>query len=261
MFFYASKILWFFATPSNLFIAATIVGAVLWRRRGGRQLALAGAGALVLSSLTPLPWLIAAPLENRFARPPGDFAQPTGIVVLGGAMDEELSMARGTPTLTDAGARMTDAVALARRFPQARLVFSGGSARLGEHAATEADAARQLWLSLGVPPERMTFEDRSRNTYENAVFTRDLVQPKASEIWLLVTSAQHMPRAIGIFRKIGFAVVPWPGDYHTFGDARDWRPSRSAGYALRLFDDAVREWIGLAAYYAAGRTDALFPAP
>jgi uncharacterized SAM-binding protein YcdF (DUF218 family) len=112
-----------------------------------------------------------------------------------------------------------------------------------------------------VPQERTTYEDRSRNTYENAIFTRDLVQPKPGQTWLLVTSAMHMPRSIGIFRKAGFNVVAYPTGYRTLGDARDWRPSLEASRAMRNLDTAAHEWIGLIGYRLTGKTDALFPAP
>jgi uncharacterized SAM-binding protein YcdF (DUF218 family) len=120
---------------------------------------------------------------------------------------------------------------------------------------------RELWLSLGVPAEQMVFEEKSRNTWENAVFTRDLVKPKPGETWLLVTSAWHMPRSVGIFRHVGFPVVPYPVAYRTFGDGREFRGYVSILDRLALLDLGVREWIGLLAYRLAGKTDALFPAP
>jgi uncharacterized SAM-binding protein YcdF (DUF218 family) len=112
-----------------------------------------------------------------------------------------------------------------------------------------------------VPDERMTFEEKSRNTWENGLFTRDLVKPKPGETWLLVTSAWHMPRSAGIFKHLGFDVIPYPVAYRTFGDARDfWLPASTIDKVLML-DNAVREWAGLLAYRLAGKTNALFPAP
>jgi uncharacterized SAM-binding protein YcdF (DUF218 family) len=158
---------------------------------------------------------------------------------------------------------MTDAVMLARRYPQARVVFTGGSASLRpERGVTEADAARAFLLAMGLAPERLLFESRSRNTEENARFTRELVKPKAGEAWLLVTSAAHLPRAVGLFRKAGFAVVPWPSDYVTRGKPVDYlRPSVTAGSGIARLDGAVREWIGLIAYRMTGKIDHLLPAP
>ena len=140
--------------------------------------------------------------------------------------------------------------------------FSGGSAKLLNPVVTESSAAKKLFLSLGVPASQFVLEDKSRNTYENAVFTKALVKPQAGETWLLVTSASHMPRSVGIFRKIGFSVVPYPSEYRTRGTTRElWNPVRQFSEGMQRTDMAVREWIGLVAYYWAGRTSALFPAP
>jgi uncharacterized SAM-binding protein YcdF (DUF218 family) len=199
-------------------------------------------------------------LEERFPRPahlPGPVA---GIVVLGGAVEQELTAAHGIPALNGAAERMTEAVALARRHPDARLVFTGGSAAVIPGGPSEADTARRLFADLGVPAERLAFEQDSRNTHENAVLTRRLVQPGAGETWLLVTSASHMPRAMGSFRGAGWNVTPWPVNYTTGRDPTLWWrwpfPTR-----LNQAEWALREWIGLVAYRLMGRTDAVLPAP
>ena len=186
---------------------------------------------------------------------------PAGIIVLGGAVDEDLTVLRDQVTLTESAGRMTEGMALALRHPSARLVYSGGSAHLREAAQSESDVARRMWLELGVPASRMTFEDRSRNTHENALFTKALVQPRPGEVWLLVTSAYHMPRAVGIFRQIGFPVVPYPVDFRTAPWPGPLHADAAASANLRLVDTAAREWIGLVAYWLTGRTDSLFPAP
>ena len=150
---------------------------------------------------------------------------------------------------------------MARRYPDARLVFTGGSANVKQDGLDEARGVRDLWLSLGVPEARMMFEDKSRNTFENATMTRDLVHPKPGEVWLLVTSAGHMPRSMGIFRRIGWPLVAYPVDYRTFGDARDYKISWNALDALKRLESGLHEWVGLVAYRLSGKTDTLFPAP
>jgi uncharacterized SAM-binding protein YcdF (DUF218 family) len=255
MFFIASKIFWFVAEPVSLAIIVGVLGILLGFTRlawAGRALMAGAIIALTAGLLTPLGALLLWPLEERFPQPPADIPAPAGIIVLGGAVDTEKSEARGQVYLTADAARMTTGVELARRYPTARLVFTGGP---------EAISARKLWLSLGVPAERMTFEAKSRNTWENAVFTRDLVKPKPGETWLLVTSALHMPRSVGIFRHLGFDVIPYPVAYRTFGDERDFRLSPSMTDRVFMLDFGIREWVGLLAYRLAGKTDALFPAP
>lgn len=263
MFFYLSKLLWLLGAPSNLVFLGLAIGVALvftrWAR-AGRRIAL---GALFVGAAIgsgPAGVALLAPLESRFTPLAADAPAPAGIIVLGGAVGEIETVFGPQLLLTDAAERMTEGLALARRYPQARLVFTGGSAALLGSDRTEAQAAQKLWESLGVAPERVLYESRSRNTYENAVFSRELVQPKPGERWLLVTSAHHMPRSVGIFRKAGFPVTPAPVDFRAptgprLPLVREW----SAG--LSLFDMAVHEWFGLIAYRVRGRTDALLPAP
>ena len=260
--FFLSKLLWWPARPGTGAVLLAVIGvAALWRgRRWGRWPAAVGLGFLVLLSVLPLNQLIEYPLEQRFGRPAVEPAHVDGIVVLGGAVEQKLTEAHGIPALNGAAERMTEPVALLRRHPEARLVFTGGSASLLPGGMSEADVARRLWRDLGVPDDRMTFEDASRNTHENAVLTYRLVQPKPGETWLLVTSASHMPRSMGVFRRAGWQVVPWPVNYRTARTAAIWFDA-SLPVRLQEFEWAFREWIGLLAYRVMGRTDALFPAP
>jgi uncharacterized SAM-binding protein YcdF (DUF218 family) len=264
VFFYASKIFWFFAAPSNLILILAVLGAaalVAGSMKWGRRLSLLSCFLFILAGPLPLGYALMRPLEDRFARPAQLPQSPAGIIVLGGGVDEIVSAYRRTSELTEAGERMTEAVALARRYPQARLVFTGGSASLSGRIEREADVAQKLFAELGIPAAQMLFESQSRNTHENAVLTKALVQPKAGEVWLLVTSAYHMPRAMGIFRQADFTVVPWPVDYATGRPGSEYRINYETGRGLRYTDRAVREWIGLFAYYVSGRSQALLPAP
>ncbi len=263
MFFLASKLLWFAAAPITLLMAGALVGAWLVPRGAGRPraLALACSGALLLVSVAPVGALLIAPLEDRFPQPSQDMPAPYGIIVLGGAIDDEASAARGQTIFDEGASRLTEAAILARRFPQARLVYSGGSASLWNSHSTEALEGRKLLTALGVDPARIAIEDKSRNTDENARFAAALVHPQADQSWLVVTSAYHMPRAMGLFAKAGFSVRAYPVDYRSLGGARDWRMNVHPARGLRLFDLAVHEWIGLIAYRVSGRIDAWFPGP
>jgi uncharacterized SAM-binding protein YcdF (DUF218 family) len=264
MFFAASKIFWAIAEPVVLLTLLGLIGLALGLTRfarTGRALAAGALLGLAVVFLTPLGAALLRPLEDRFPPPAADAPDPTGIIVLGGSIDEAKSEARRQIILSGDGNRMTAGVELARRYPAARLVFTGGSGKYPADGSSEATGARAFWLAMGVPPERMVFEAKSRNTWENAIFTRDLVKPKPGETWLLVTSAWHMPRSVGIFRRVGFEVTPYPVAYRTTGDARDFLPNGSVQDKLFMVDFSIREWIGLLAYRLAGKTDALFPAP
>lgn len=265
MSFILSKILWGLAAPGNLLVLLLTVGTLLRLpnrprlRRWGGLLISAAVGVLIALTILPLGRWLLEPLERRFpfVEPP---ARVDGIIVLGGAILPEISAAWNQPALNDAGERMTAFVALARRYPGARLVFSGGSGWLALQEHKEAPVARTLVDGLGLDPARVTFEGESRNTYENVLLSQAQVAPRPDEVWLLVTSAAHMPRSVGIFRKAGWPVVPYPVDFRTDPLTDRWlRFDLLTG--LEQTHGALREWIGLVAYRLMGRTEALFPAP
>lgn len=264
MFFPVSKIFWLVAEPATLLVMIASVGVALsftpWARTGRTLVALAVLGLLIIL-FTPLGPALLRPLENRFPPPAADLPAPTGIIVLGGGLEEAKSEARGQPILDDDGMRLMAGLQLARRYPTARLIFAGGSGNFLEHEEAEATGVKKFWLDLGGPADRMIFEGKSRNTWENALFTRDLVKPQYGETWLLVTSAWHMPRAMGIFRRVGFHVTAYPVAYRTFGGDLDWGLFVSAPERIATLDLAIREWIGLLAYRLTHKTNALFPKP
>ncbi len=264
MFFVLSKVLGFFAIPSNLVISVGIVGLLLLPTRfarAGRRLAFASLAILAVIGLSPVGNALILPLEDRF--PAWDAARgaPDGIVVLGGAISPDVSSARNDVALNEAAERLTAVADLARRYPNARILFSGGSGALIFDEGTEAEFAVRMLESFGIARGRIVLEDRSRNTVENALFSKEIAQPKPGERWLLVTSAYHMPRSMGVFRKVGFAVEPYPVDWRTRGAEDAWRAFPTMGDGLRRTDTAVREWVGLAAYWLAGKSSQLFPGP
>jgi uncharacterized SAM-binding protein YcdF (DUF218 family) len=262
MYFVLSKVLGFFALPSNLLVVLGLTGLALMLTRFvrvGRYIAVSSLLLLAVAGWSPLGNLLLLPLEERF--PAWDPARgaPDGIIILGGAIDIQPSVVHGVPELNEAAERMTAAIELARKYPAARIVWSGGEASLILRGANEADFALALFESLGLPHERVLVENRSRNTIENAEFSKALVQPKPGERWLLVTSAYHMPRAVGTFRGVGFAVEPYPVDWRTRGVEGAAIPFGNAADGLKRTDTALREWIGLLVHRLAGRMPELFP--
>ncbi|RUW45976.1 YdcF family protein [Mesorhizobium sp. M8A.F.Ca.ET.021.01.1.1] len=263
MFYYVSKIFWFFIQPLNLTIFLLLAGLIAGMA-GRRRLAVTGSVLafliLALSAWTSLGAMMLNPLEERFPRPPLP-DKVDGIVVLGGGFEGAINLARGGYELSGSGDRMVETAILARRFPQAKVVVSGGNGSLFLDGEGDADTAPRLLGPLGVSADRLVLEDKSRNTYENAVFSRRLVEPKPGETWLLVTSAFHMPRAKALFDKAGFPTVPWPVDYRTSGKEGVGLFRDNALDSVQNTTVAVREWIGLLAYWLSGRIDRPFPAP
>ena len=246
MFFFLSKALWLAADPVTLLLFGALAGAwaAWWGRRFGSALALACAAALLVAALSPVGVLLVRPLEQRFPAPPDNMPPPYGLIVLGGD-----------------SSRLTEAAVLARRYPEMKVVYTGGSGLLIGAASTAAAEARQLLIDLGTDPARIVTEERSRNTGENARFTAALMKPTPDQTWLLMTSAFHMPRSMGLFRKAGFLVSAFPTDYYSTGDVYDFPFNNGPATGLRMFEIAVHEWIGLVVYHATGKIDDVFPAP
>ncbi len=265
MFFWLSKIVGWFLQP----LAIVLLGlglALYWLRIGrahaARRAIAVSLGIVFAGGALPLGVAMILPLEARFSRADlGAEPKIDGIVVLGGAENAQITLVRQTPTLNDAGERMTEAMSLAYRFPNAKVVFSGGSGELVQPTGSNAGAAEMFFLEQGLDKSRLLLEGLSRNTQENAEFTKALIQPQPGERWVLVTSAFHMARSMGCFRKVGWEMLPWPVDYRTSGRGDLWHLNGVPTEGFRLVDLALKEWVGLVAYRWTRRTDALFPAP
>lgn len=239
-----------------LLLLALLVKWAAWRER--RTLARGASGLLLLLlagiGFFPVGDLLLKPLE---AAPVTieEGMRLDGIVVLGGGEDVAASMASGQALLGEGGDRHVAALALAHRYPEARILFAGGSGRLRDvNGATvsEAAIAERIYLAQGIASDRLLFESRSRNTAENARLARSLVSPQPGESWVLITSAFHMQRALQSFDAAGWSdVIAYPTDYRTraLADGLGWNFGRNLG----LVNTALREWVGRFAYAATGR--------
>ena len=250
------------AAPSNFLCLMLVLGCV-WmifsRRRRGFSLILASTGALVAIWLLPISSSLVMPLEDRFP-PPVLPDHVDGIVVLGGSVIPTISKARGRPAIREGADRLFAAITLARKYPGARVVLAGGIVVPWPGAIPESWVMRDVLSAAGVAEARIEVETQSRNTYENALYTYKLAHPSPGEVWVLITSGNHMPRAVGCFRQVGFTVVPYPVDYLTTGKMA-FNNAAELSKELRRLDIAVHEWVGLVGYRLLGWTNELFPGP
>lgn len=211
-------------------------------------LALTFAGTFLLA-IFPLGDFLIRPLETRYpANPP--LSNVDGIIVLGGGENAGKSAYWKQSQLNEGGERYTAALELVRRFPQARLLFAGGSSQLSDLAGggiSEGSVAQAFFLAQGLEPSRLLIEQESRNTSENAHNSVVLAQPQAGQTWVLVTSAFHMPRAMHTFTQAGWTgLVPYPVDYRSgsFADGIEWELAEH----LKVLNTAVKEYAGLVVY-------------
>ncbi|MBJ3783255.1 YdcF family protein [Devosia sediminis] len=263
MFFAVSKVFWLLVQPISLVLLLILaaIALVAFHRRRLAIGALSVAALIVgFGAFTSLGYVLIQPLEDRFALPQAEPASVRAIVMLGGATKARPSTARQTVALNDAGERLTTTLWLARRYPEASIVLSGGGGLLAGDTESEAETARRFFLSMGIADERLVLEGESRNTIENAEFTRALIGSGTGET-VLVTSAFHMPRSVGLFRAQGVDVIPWPTDYRSTGSQTLWLDVADPNGNFDTAATAMREWIGLAVYRLTGQIEDLFPAP
>jgi uncharacterized SAM-binding protein YcdF (DUF218 family) len=261
LFFWLSKILWSLATPGNLLVVAVIALWLLLKFGAQRQArCLAGllASALLLIAVLPVGEWLLYPLESQFENNQPVNQSIDGIIVLGGSVNAVKSAAWDQVEMRATAEREFNFLALARRYPQAKLAFTGGSGSLVNQEYKEAAWARKLFEQQGLDLSRVSFEELSRNTYENAVLSKELLAPKPGENWLLITTSWHMPRAIGSFCKAGFPVLAHPVDHWTERNNL-WRLEWDFTDNLNELNIAAHEWTGLMMYRLTGKTANLLP--
>lgn len=264
MFFYASKLISVLIWPSNVITMVLLAGVVLLivgkAPSLARRLLIAGVVLHLACGFGPIGnWLI-LPLEQRFERGvlPGEVA---GVIILGGFEQGAITAARDQLNLNDSADRLTESIRLAFGRPGAKIIFTGGDAALiGPAVKSAAEPIGAYMEAVGIARERIVLEGRSRTTWENALFLHDILKPAPGQRYVLVTSAFHMPRSVGTFRKVGFDVVAWPVDYRTRGLSDALTLSNAAPGGLERVDLAFKEWVGLVAYRLSGRTSELWPA-
>jgi len=257
LFFYLSKVFWIVVQPDHFLLLMLLFGLFLWRSLFGVVLVWISVLTLLLISVFPVGNYLLRPLETRFhvASLPDNIA---GVIVLGGGEDAELSSIHNAPQFNQGAERLMVVPQLMLRYPQAKVIFTGGSGALLRPSYRGGDVAKQ-WLSQQGLGSRMIIERDSRNTFQNAIYTRELIGELSDQKgkWLLVTSAFHMPRSIGVFRQHGMEMIPYPVDYRV-GEDR-FRPNFTRNMAD--LKTGVREWIGLLAYHLTEKTAELIPAP
>jgi len=261
--FIFGKLVWAAVQPGNLLLLCLLAGILLFlltRGRRGRVLVGLSAVGFVLLAVAPIGPAMLMTLEQRLPRPAALPEKIDGIIVLGGGVDPALSLSYGETVFNSAVARVLAGVALAHRHPEAKLALVGGEGGFVPVGLAESRATLGFVVEQRIAPARIVLEERSRSTHENAVYAKELIRPAPGDIWILVTSAYHMPRAVASFDAVGWAVIPYSVDYRI-----DPQTGLRANFSLLdgLSDTSLagKEWAGLVGYRLMGWTRDLFPAP
>jgi len=252
MFFFLSKIFWGIFAPLT-FISLLICGGFLTQRfRLGRYSLTAGVLLLIICGFLPLGHNILVYQERQYPVITSYPPKVDGIIILGGSIDFKKSFAWGQGQLNEHAARITEMVALAKRYPKAKLVFSGGNGNIEESLSSESIELNKSLKNMGFDTSRIIYEGNSRNTYENMIFSKEMIRPKKGEVWLLVTSAFHMKRSEAIFQSNGWPVIAYPAGYLTRGQYK-FIPNFEVLENMFKLQIATKEMIGIIAYTLTGK--------
>jgi uncharacterized SAM-binding protein YcdF (DUF218 family) len=263
LFFILSKLAWGVLSPTNMIILMMALGTLFLMKgavSAAKKILVSTVVVTLLLTIYPLGDSVMFPLENRFSKPQVMPVQIDGIIVLGGGEQLKTSLSWQSAELGAGGDRYIGAAILAKRYPTAPVIFTGGNSLLSfQGKGDQGNIAQTVLTAIGIEKSRLIIESKSRNTNENFLFIRPLL-PEIMGNYLLVTSAFHMPRAMGIARQQGLNVIAYPVDYRSNQPVlRQW--SFNLYEHLEVLEPAWREWIGLTVYYITGRTDEWFPAP
>lgn len=261
LFFWISKLVWIFVSPDSLILIILLTALVFLfagKQKLARYLLAAVSALLVVIAFFPVGEWLLYPLETRFDHNPVLPKKIDGVIVLSGAEDPVLTDLWGQVELGEAAERDLAFMALARKNPGAKLIFTGGSGSLLDPDYRAADVAKILFRQQGLDITRIIFERESRNTYENVIFSKKLAQPKTNENWVVITTAWHMPRSVGIFCRAGWPVMAYPVDHHT-AKGKVLRIQFNLAANLNKLKIGIKEWLGLVAYRLSDKTDSLLP--
>jgi uncharacterized SAM-binding protein YcdF (DUF218 family) len=261
LFFYLARYVWTVVSPDSLFIILLSLCLLLLlfgqTKKATVLLSLLTVTTLFISFFSVGDWLL-YPLESRYKTNPELPEKIDGIIVLGGSVIPDRSAEWQQLETNLYHERLSSFIDLAKRYPDARLVFSGGNSDTDKEKPTEAQIAEKHFLASGIEQDRLFMENKARNTYENAIYIKQLMAPKPDETWLMITTAYHMPRSVGVFCQQNWKVIPYPVDHQTL-PSKLYQPGFSLiGHAYNLVL-AAHEWLGLLAYYVSGKTNDIFP--
>jgi uncharacterized SAM-binding protein YcdF (DUF218 family) len=260
MFFIISKIFWVLIKPLNFLFILMAIGFFIriFSRKAGQGVIVFAAFFFVFLGIMPIGPNLMVYLESRYERPANLPERVDGIIVLGGAFDGQLSHEHGYPVGNSSTERIHDFIRLGKQYPDAKLLFSGGSGRPLQQKYKEAPVIQSFFKDMGVSQQNLMLEPVSRNTSQNVTFSYNLLQPKDDEVWILITSAYHMQRAMSVFETIGWNVIPYPTDHNMPPEYVFLPKEFNVSKNFHMLEIALKELIGSTVYYLSGKSSLPF---
>jgi uncharacterized SAM-binding protein YcdF (DUF218 family) len=260
MSFYLSKIIWFLFNPFNLILILLFFGLLLNLiplKLFSKICYLFSFLLFFITGILPIGSFLNYNLEKDFFYTASYPEHIDGILILGGATNPFLSNEHNQINFNDSSERLIESIFLIKRFPDAKVIFSGGSGSISEPNLTHAFVAKKFFQNMDIDHKKIIYEDKSRNTYENILFSKRIARPHSAEKWLLVTSAFHLKRSLAISEKLKWTFIPFATDFNKSKKFK-WRLSINFLSNINEFNKASHEWMGLISYYLMGRSSSIF---
>ena len=246
--FVIKKVLSAFLLPPGMFVLMLSAWGVFQIVRKKSSAGLAGmllAGLIWALSILPVADLIMGPLEKPYTQ----FKTPSGdvLVLLGGGIAGEVPdfSGKGVPS-ADFLSRIITAARLQQQLG-IPIIVSGGF--VYQNTKSEANVARRLLTDLGVSEQKILLDERSRDTFDNARYSKELCQKLGFKKPILVTSAYHLNRSVYLFNEVGLSVTPFPANFKSATDRKyDWQDFLPSTGSLDITRDALHEYLGQICY-------------
>lgn len=256
--FFISKQIWWFLSPLNLLLIFIIIGLffkIINIKFLYKTFMLISLVFFIIVGFFPTGNILLSKLEKNYPELKIMPKAIDGILILGGPSSPSLTKQHNQVSFNEAGERLTESIKLINMYQPPIIIFSGGSGSTNPQSLPHTFVAKQFFTEMGIDINKIIFESKSNNTYENILFSKNLIKPTQSQKWLLVTSAFHMTRAINVAEKLGWQFIPYSVDFRTGTGSITFKPSFfNALNNFKSFDLATHEIFGLICYYLLGRT-------
>ena len=258
MSFYLSKILWLIINPLNIILLLIIIGFILkFKKKNYKFFYLLALILFFFTSILPIGNFLIYQLEKKFHEKVILPEKIDGILILAGATNLELSQEYDNINLNGSVERLIESIYLIKNYPDAKIVFSGGSGLINKQNISHSDLAKKFFHKFKIDTEKIIFESKSRNTYESILYSKEIINPDINQNWLLITSAFHMRRSINIGKKLNWKFIPYAVDFNETKKIK-FIPSLNILNNMNKFQSASHEWVGLIAYFLMGRSSSIY---
>ena len=260
MSFYLSKILWLIINPFNIFLFFIFFGffANFFLRDIIFKITLFFVIlTFIIIAVIPTGNYMFYQLEKKFHLKTILPEQIDGILILSGATNPLLTKEFDQINLNGSVERLTESIQLHKKYPAATIIYSGGSGSLKYPDLTHSYVAKKFFIQQQVNLDKIIFESKSRNTFENIFYSKEISSPQPNENWILVTTAFHMTRALNVAEKLNWEFIPYAVDFY-IPKKFSWKPSLNFIGNIYSMHSASHEWVGLVAYYLMGRTNKIY---